>query len=126
MVLSFRWTNNDDFGTDVNREISFSFLRDDLVDTQLVPEVGDIIMLNEDYYEVDAVKENEYFFGKDNNYNYGRSNKFGTSITITCTTHLTRAERVNLSPENIVPYYASVVTQERDDLYSEDSTRITL
>ena len=40
----------DDFGPDVARELNFAFLRDDFVDLGLVPEVGDIIMLAEDYY----------------------------------------------------------------------------
>ena len=41
-----------DFGPDVNRELSFAFLRDDLIDFDLTPSVGDIIMWYENYYEV--------------------------------------------------------------------------
>ena len=63
----------DDFGPDINRELTFAFLRDDFVDLNMVPEVGDIIMLSESYYEIDAVVENEFFFGKDPAYNYARS-----------------------------------------------------
>ena len=33
-----------DFGVDYSREVEFKFLRDDLVDSTLVPEVGDIIL----------------------------------------------------------------------------------
>ena len=87
----------DDFGPDLQRELSFAFLRDDLADLQLVPEVGDIIMLNESYYEVDLVKENQFFFGKDNNYNYGRSADYGASISIVCTAHLTRADKLGIT-----------------------------
>lgn len=88
----------DDFGPDLQRNLSFAFLRDDLVDANLVPEVGDIIMLNENYYEVDLVKENQYFFGKDNNYNYERTDKYGTSISIVCDAHLTRADKLGILP----------------------------
>lgn len=88
---------SDDFGPDLQRNVSFAFLRQDLVDTQLVPEVGDIIMLNEDYYEVDLVRENQFFFGKDTNYNYGRSGAHGSSISIVCDAHLTRVERLGLT-----------------------------
>ena len=88
----------DDFGPDLQRNLSFAFLRDDLVDASLVPEVGDIIMIYEQYYEIDVVRENQYFFGKDNNYNYGRSDKFGTSISIVCDTHLTRADKLGILP----------------------------
>ena len=87
----------DDFGPDVSRQLSFAFLREDLVDVQLVPEVGDIIMLNEDYYEVDVVRENQFFFGKDNNYNFARSVEYGASISIVCDTHLTRVDKLNIA-----------------------------
>jgi hypothetical protein len=86
----------DDFGPDLGRQLSFAFLRDDLVDQNLLPEVGDIILLSENYYEVDVVRENQFFFGKDNNYNYGRSAEYGASISIVCDTHLTRVDKLNI------------------------------
>ena len=87
----------DDFGPDLTRQLSFAFLRQDMVDAILVPEVGDIIMLNENYYEVDVVRDNQFFFGKDNNYNFARSSDYGASISIVCDTHLTRADKVNIT-----------------------------
>lgn len=87
----------DEFGGDLTRESSFAFLRDDLVDEQLVPEVGDIIMWQEDYYEVDNVTENELFWGKDPAYNFGRSSDYGTSISIICKAHLTRADKLGIT-----------------------------
>jgi len=88
----------DEFGPDLTRDASFAFLREDLVDIQIVPEVGDIILWHEDYYEVDTVRENELFLGKDNSYNltpYG--SKFGTSISIILDTHLTRGDKLGIS-----------------------------
>lgn len=61
--------NVDDFGPDVTRESSFAFLREDLVQVNVVPEVGDIILWHENYYEVDNTTENQLFLGKDNEYN---------------------------------------------------------
>ena len=87
----------DDFGPDINRELPFAFLRDDFVDLNMVPEVGDIIMLSESYYEIDAVVENEFFFGKDPAYNYARSDKYGKSISLRCATHLTRIDKLNIA-----------------------------
>ena len=87
----------DDFGPDINRELTFAFLRDDFVDLNMVPEVGDIIMLSESYYEIDAVVENEFFFGKDPAYNYARSDKYGKSISLRCATHLTRIDKLNIA-----------------------------
>lgn len=89
--------STDDFGPDLQRTLTFAFLRDDLVDIELVPEIGDIIMLFENYYEVDSVIENQYFFGKDPAYNYGRSDKYGASISIICNTHLTRADKLGIT-----------------------------
>jgi len=83
----------DEFGPDLNREASFAFLREDLSDIQVVPEVGDIVMWHEDYYEVDTVRENQLFVGRDKSYNltdYG--GRFGTSVSIIVDCHLTRAE----------------------------------
>ena len=88
----------DEFGPDIQRILSFAFLRDDLVDASLIPEIGDIIMVYENYYEVDLVKENQYFFGKDDSYNYGRGDKHGESISIICETHLTRADKLGILP----------------------------
>ena len=91
------YVTSDDFGPDLNRDASFAFLRQDLVDTSVVPEVGDIVMWHEDYYEVDTVRENQLFLGKDNNYNltdYG--SQFGASVSIIVDTHMTRRERTGI------------------------------
>lgn len=91
----------DEMGPDLNRESSFAFLRKDLEDTVVVPEVGDILNWQENYYEVDTVRENQLFVGRDNNYNltdYGA--RFGKSVSIIVDCHLTRADRIGLT-ENI-------------------------
>lgn len=88
----------DDFGPDLGREASFAFLRQDLVDVNTVPEVGDIVLWHEDYYEVDTVRENELFLGKDNAYNFtSYGSRFGTSISIILDCHLTRADKVGIN-----------------------------
>lgn len=89
--------SNDDFGPDLNRTASFAFLRDDLVKSELVPEVGDIVLWHENFYEVDTVRENQLFLGKDNSYNFTNyASKFGESISIVCDTHLTRADKLGI------------------------------
>lgn len=88
----------DDFGPDLGREASFAFTRQDLVDANTVPEVGDIVMWHEDYYEVDTVRENQLFMGRDSSYNltsYG--SRFGSSVSIIVDCHLTRADRVGIT-----------------------------
>ena len=87
----------DEMGPDLNRESSFAFLRKDLEDSVVVPEVGDVLLWEENYYEVDTVRENQLFVGRDNSYNltdYGA--RFGKSVSIIVDCHLTRADRVGL------------------------------
>ena len=88
----------DEFGPDLGREASFAFIREDLVDANTVPEVGDIVLWQEDYYEVDTVRENQLFLGRDKSYNiesYGSD--FGSSVSIIVDCHLTRGDRVGIT-----------------------------
>ncbi len=88
----------DEFGPDLGREASFAFIREDLVDANTVPEVGDIVLWHEDYYEVDTVRENQLFLGRDKSYNiesYGSN--FGSSVSIIVDCHLTRGDRVGIT-----------------------------
>ena len=88
----------DEFGPDLGREASFAFIRQDLVDSSLVPEVGDIIQWQNDFYEVDSVRENTLFLGRNKDYNLsGHASGFGSSVSITVDCHLTRADRVGIT-----------------------------
>mgnify|MGYP001587995017 CR=1 FL=1 len=90
--------NVDEFGPDLGRNASFAFIRQDLVDANTVPEVGDIVMWHEDYYEVDTVRENQLFVGRDSSYNltdYG--SKFGSSVSLIVDCHLTRTDKVGVT-----------------------------
>lgn len=87
----------DEFGPDLGREASFAFLREDLTTAVVVPEVGDIVLWHEDYYEVDTVRENQLFFGRDKSYNIASyAGNFGSSVSIIVDCHLTRAEKVGI------------------------------
>ncbi len=89
--------NVDEFGPDLGREASFAFLREDLADAVVVPEVGDIVLWHEDYYEVDTVRENQLFLGRDKSYNIASyAENFGSSVSIIVDCHLTRAEKVGI------------------------------
>jgi hypothetical protein len=87
-----------EFGPDLGREASFAIIRQDLADASILPEVGDVLQWSNDFYEVDTVRENRLFLGRDNNYSltsYGSS--YGGSLSIILDTHLTRADRVGIS-----------------------------
>jgi len=98
-----------DIGVGYNQPITFAFLRDDLVDASIVPEVGDIILYQEGYYGVQSTISNQYFTGKNPDYpnnnsdgtpnplNAGLEN-FGTNLSIICSTYYIPSDKVNISP----------------------------
>jgi hypothetical protein len=90
-----------DFGTDVTQDITVRFLRDILVDIQLVPEVGDIVMWQDDYYEINGVVENQLVVGKDPAYTYTNNADFGSSISIIVTATFIRPEKLGLTKERL-------------------------
>jgi hypothetical protein len=95
-------TTIDNFGPDVRRIAGFRFLKVDLVEANVVPETGDIVMYNELYYEVDNVNENQYFLGKDPDYAYSDGlNEFGASFSILLDTHLTTPERLGITIQRL-------------------------
>ena len=94
-------------GVDFQWGIDFKFLRDDLVDINLVPEIGDIIMYNEGYYEVHTTNANRFITGKNPDYPYepnpsnpGLEN-FGTSLSIICQTLYVPADKVQITKERL-------------------------
>lgn len=97
--------NNTDIGRDYSRTMTFSFLRDDLVDASVYPELGDIIMYQEGYFEVEQAYDNQLFVGKDPDYPYATNplnpglENFGYSVSITCIAHYIPADKVNLTKE---------------------------
>ena len=89
-----------DFGPDESRTVGFNFLRDDLVDANLISEVGDVIMYNEGYYEVDSIVSNQLFVGKNPNYAYSEGlDDFGYNVSIICQTHYIPADKLGITKE---------------------------
>ena len=91
--------SSDEFGSDVNQTIGFKFLKDELKDINLVPEVGDIILFRNNFYEVDEKVENQLILGKDPDYAISTGTiDFGDSFSVIINTHLSRVEKLNLIP----------------------------
>ena len=94
-------------GVDFEWGITYKFFRDDLVKAQIVPEVGDIIMYNEGYYEVETTNANQFFAGKNPRYPYEPNplnpglDKFGTSVSIICKTIYVPADKVQITRERL-------------------------
>ncbi len=91
-----------EFGIDVTQDITVRFLRDILVDIQLVPKIGDIVLWQESYYEISNLIENQLFVGKDPSYSYSNStDDFGSSISIIVTAQYIRPEKVGITRERL-------------------------
>lgn len=97
----------DEFGVSSNRPMTFRFLRDDLVDTNVLPEVGDIIMWYDSYWEINNVNNNQLFVGKDPDYPYNENplnpglENFGYNVSIICTATYVPADKVQITKERI-------------------------
>jgi len=96
-------------GIQFNQPINFYFLRDDLKDANIVPEVGDIVLYQEAYYGVDSTVANQYWGGKNpdypNNDSDGTPNPlnpnlqlFGNNVSILVSTYYIPADKVAISP----------------------------
>jgi len=92
----------DNFGPDTFRELEVRFWKDDLMEANVVPEIGDVILWNNLYFEVDNVNENQLIVGKDPNYPYSEDVvEFGDSLSIILTCHMTRPERMGISQTSL-------------------------
>jgi hypothetical protein len=87
-------------GPNINRNFSFGFIRKDLIEQNVVPQIGDIILWNNDYYEINLVNENQPIVGKVPEYNYGGEylDDFGQSLSIICNAHYISPEKLGISP----------------------------
>lgn len=107
----------DEFGVDFTRTMEFRFLRDDLAGLDLstelgadgrgftyniVPEAGDVILWNNDFYEVDNVNENQLIVGKDPSYSYAiQTDGYGSSLSIILECFYIRPEKLGLTQQRL-------------------------
>lgn len=98
-----------DEGVGFNQGIEFAFIRQDLVDANVVPEVGDIVLYQNNYYGVNSTVSNQYFVGKNpsypNNSSDGSENPlnpgledFGSNLSIIIKTYKIANDKVAISP----------------------------
>ena len=86
---------SDEYGQSYSREVQFRFLRDTLVEKNLVPEVGDIIQWNGEYHLIDAQYSYQYFAGK-NPQTWDGGDHQGYNVSIICDAHVTRQTTIKL------------------------------
>lgn len=92
------WVNRDDYSFtddkglyDKEQTATFSFLLDTMIDLGLVPEPGDIIEYNQQFYEINSTARNK-FIGDSNPHRTESSDKPGYNVSIECQTHWTNKD----------------------------------
>jgi hypothetical protein len=81
----FDW-NTDEFGPDAQQTVTFSFLRNNLIDSgNVVIEVGDVMEWNYAYFEVDSIDENKLIGGNPEQ-----------NWDVVASTHMTRLSKLNI------------------------------
>jgi len=111
-------------GPDFSWSPTFKFLRDDLLAStsgsceenndnpngaNILPQVGDIIMYQEAYFQIDNVNVAQFFVGKDPEYPFTDAtgnnplendlNQFGYNVAVICETHYVPADKVQIQVE---------------------------
>lgn len=81
--------NQDDYGYTYERSAEFAISRDVLESAEYYPEAGDIILWDNEYYEVDNVDANQYFAGK-NPQTWPGGQTHGYSVSFVVQAHVTR------------------------------------
>jgi hypothetical protein len=94
-----------EFGVDFEWDIEFRFFMDDLVDANVIPMIGDVVMYQEAYWEIINTNANQFFAGKDPAYPYepnplnpGLGN-FGSNISVICVANYVPADKVQITKE---------------------------
>lgn len=91
-----------DIGVNFDWPVKFAFLRDDLVDANVHPDVGDVILYQESYWEIDNTNITQFFAGKDPEYPYNVNplnpglENFGYNVSVECICHYVPADRINI------------------------------
>lgn len=95
-----------ELGVDFNWSVIFRFLRDDLVDSQVYPAIGDVIMYQNGYWEIDNISTTQFFVGKNPQYPYLNAagnnpyetdlGEFGYNVSVICTCHYVPSDRLNI------------------------------
>ena len=81
-------SNMDDYGHTYTRTGKFAISRDLLERVGLYPLPGDIILWDNEYFEIDNVDANQYFTGK-NPETWPNGTNHGYSVSIVCDAHVT-------------------------------------
>ena len=78
-------TDDEGFGPDRDQTVVFKFRELSLKDASFYPEVGDLILFNDRYHEIDNVVQEQFLGGQDTK-----------SHSFICNTHYSRLSKLNI------------------------------
>ena len=90
---------SEDYGIDSTRSALFAFFKPDLIDKNIVIEIGDIIFWDTEYYEVDnETRAQDFIAGKSEVTDIGVTDRgsFGMDLSIIIEAHVTRVNGLNI------------------------------
>ena len=94
----------DDYGIDSTRTGIFAFNKDYLRDRTIIIEEGDIVLWDNEYYEIDKTSGSQYWRGTNPSTDLGRISQdreeFGFEVSIVVEAHVTRRNKLNLVETN--------------------------
>jgi len=108
----------------MTQQMTFAFLKAILVEKNLVPQIGDIVLFNNDYFEFSSIIENQFFAGKNPDFSMNEdTDNFGVSLSIICRASKSRLEQLKTVPfrSGVYPTTTKVtgsIANKRNQLYS--------
>ena len=91
---------SDDYGIDSTRTGIFAFNKDYLKDRTIIIEEGDILLWDNEYYEIDKTSGSQYWRGTNPTTDLGRISQereeFGFEVSVVVEAHVTRRNKLNL------------------------------
>jgi hypothetical protein len=98
-----RTSSGDDYGIDTQRTATFAFFKPDLIEKNIIVQVGDILHWDGEYYELDNQNNaQDYIAGKEENTDLGVTTGergiFGMDISVIFEGHATRMNSINIEP----------------------------
>ena len=74
-------------------------IKHELKTLNLIPEIGDILLFRNNFFEIDSKNENQLILGRDPEYAMStETSNHGDSFSIIVNAHLSRVEKLNLIP----------------------------
>lgn len=91
-------TLDSDIGIDFTKTIQFNFIRKDLLDKGFRIIEGDVIKFDSQYFQVDNVRESQYWVGRNNEtlISNQTNNEHGMNVSTLVDAHLTKLTSLNL------------------------------